>query len=222
MMSPEKKVYFDKEYIRTLYVEYQTKNKSDVTESFALQKALTGREVLVLAPGRSMLDEAEHVKAFIAKRRPVVISVNFVPEEIPVDFVFISNLRRWENLRGNKHLKVILTSNLDIAGIDMADCFVADYKSLLNTQDKVKDNAGMMLLAFLIKVAAKKIYLAGMDGYSVDAAPNFVAPNMEFHKKPVVMSAMNSGMSAVISQYMKKIPIVFLTAPRYVKPNCQG
>lgn len=218
MMSPEKKGTFDKAYIQTLYMEYQSKNRPGSADTAAVKQHLSGKKVLVLAPGRSVLDEQERIEAFIEKERPVIISVNFVPDNISADYVFISNLRRWEELRECRRPRAILTSNLDLEGTDTTDCFIADYKSLLNQQDKVKDNAGMMLLAFLIQMKAGKIYLAGMDGYAVDAEPNFVRANMEFHKKPAVMTAMNAGMSAVIAQYQKEIEIEFVTTPRYVKP----
>lgn len=214
MMLPEKKVSFDKTYIQNLYLEYQSKQKYNFNLK-ELRQQMTGKDILILAPGRSIRDEEERIKNFIQTQNPIVIAVNFLPERLPEDYIFVSNLRRWENLKAFNEKQVILTSNLGIESTNI-NGYVVDYSSLLNEQDKVKDNASMMLLELLYQLGAEKVYLAGLDGYSMEEKSNFAQPSMEFHKSSSTMQAMNKGMSIVLSHYAQKISIVFITKPRYV------
>lgn len=42
------------------------------------------------------------------------------------------------------------------------------YRELLCDIEAVKDNAGLMAIKYFTQMGAKKIYLAGFDGYSHD------------------------------------------------------
>ena len=218
MMLPEKKVSFDKKYISDLYLNSQEKNNLAPSDNYELRQVIQGKKVLVIAPGHSVADEEKTIDDFIKQNHPVVIAINHLPERISVNFVFVGNIRRWDDLKDRKLPDVILTSNLGQSDV-ACQKYVVNYSSLLNDQDMVRDNSGLMLLALLIQLKAQKIYLAGMDGYSGETEPNFVRPNLEFHKKPPVMNAMNQGLSIVISRYKKLIPIEFLTLPRYICKN---
>ena len=80
----------------------------------------------------------------------------------------------------------------------------------------MQDNAGLMLVKFLIHAEVKKIYLAGMDGYSVDSSSNYADGNLTMYTKKAHAEAMNVGMSKVLSTFSQEIPIKFLTKPKFV------
>lgn len=212
MMMPEKKAAFDGAYIQALYTEYQSR-KSTKSNYDKLNAGVKNRPVLILAPGASLADERERVVEFIREHEPVTVSVNFIPRDIPSDFIFVSNIRRWENLGNCDPEKLILTSNIKT---DKDVGFVVNYTELLNDQDAVKDNSAMMLILLMIKLGASHLYLAGLDGYGTGGQPNFVEDSLEFNRDRGVMEAMNRGMEAVLGQLSKDISIRFVTTPRYV------
>ena len=82
--------------------------------------------------------------------------------------------------------------------------------------EAVRDNAGLMLIKFLIDQGAKKIYIAGMDGYSHDIESNFGDDKLTYITRTAVFDEMNAGMTAVLKEYSKEISIVFLTKPKYI------
>lgn len=214
MMEPARKAMFDRDYIRDLYIRYQS-NNHPIMDNSQLRTHIMGREVLVLAPGKSSHTEVEKIRAAAVGK--IVISINYVPKNIPVDYVFVSNLRRWDNIDKSAIPQAILTSNIRFS---TAGAYIVDYASLLNEVDAVKDNAGMMLISLLIQWKAKEIFLAGMDGYATDGSneKNFVEPDMEFNKQQSVMDAMNRGMETMLRQFMKQVPITIVTTPQMVHP----
>ena len=81
--------------------------------------------------------------------------------------------------------------------------------------ESVRDNAGMMAIKFFSELGAKKIVLAGFDGYSHEADENYASKQMVLVTKNAVVDAMNRGMADMISVYSKKTDIRFLTNSRF-------
>ena len=74
----------------------------------------------------------------------------------------------------------------------------------------------MMLIKYLINLGAKKIYIAGIDGYSADPNKNFADERMNFYTQKAVFEAMNVGMTEILNEYKKEIAIEYVTTPRFV------
>lgn len=212
LMDEEKRNHFDKEYIELLYTKFLESGNTQESNLTELLVQLQGKEILLIAPGRSSLDEQDIIEVFIKQNKPITISINFDYTGYPSDYIFISNLRRYSSLKMNRIGKSIVTSN-----IPSVDSYAKiRYANLLNNQESVQDNAGLMLVKFLIQAKAKKIYLAGMDGYSVDSSSNYADGNLTMYTKKAHAEAMNVGMSKVLSTFSREIPIEFLTKPKFV------
>lgn len=55
------------------------------------------------------------------------------------------------------------------------------FVEYLNDVEVVRDNAGMMLIKYLIDLRAHKVLLVGIDGYSIDPTQNFMDQKMNFY-----------------------------------------
>lgn len=213
LMDADKRYSYDKDYIEELYLKYMATGEVHEAHMADLKNKITGKEVLIIAPGRSSLDEKEKIISCATKSDITTISINFDYTGLKTDFIFISNLRRFRELNDDKKSKCIVTSNIPAVGVYLQ----TKYRDLLNQHDTVKDNAGMMLIKYLIILGAKKIYIAGLDGYSNDPNQNFANERMNFFTKKNVFEAMNAGMNDVIKEYSKEVKIEFVTTPKYVK-----
>lgn len=213
MMEPEKKSVFDKKYIEELYVQYMASGQVYEEHLNELKEKLNGKRVLIIAPGKSVEDEKEKVKEFGSQGDVVSISVNFDYPHYDADFIFLSNLRRFREIDKSKRVKMIVTSNIPDCGVYLR----TKYTKLLNEIEAVKDNAGMMLIKYLITMGVKEIYLAGMDGYSHDAYENYAEHSMAIITRKAVLNAMNAGMSHMLKEYSEEVDIKFLTQPKFVK-----
>ena len=213
MMDDEKKVSFDKAYIEELYLKYMAAERVQETHKEELQSRLKGKRILLVAPGKSSLEEAVKIVAFGNEKDVVVISVNYVYEATKPDFVFVSNQRRFRELEGNKdNPPCIVTSNIKANDV----FYQVKYSDLLNDEEAVSDNAGLMAIKFLMQYGVEEIWLAGYDGYSHDVSENYGNSEMALFTRNAVLDAMNVGMSRVLKKYRNQVKICFLTEPRHV------
>lgn len=212
MMDKEKRARFDKSYIESLYLRYMIRGSVNQERYETFQKVMEGKTVLLVAPGKSSLDEKNIIVDFVKNSDVIVISVNFLYDEVPVDFIFLGNMRRFQELPANVREKCIVTSDIPAVGVYMQ----TDYAQLLNDEEFVKDNAGLMAIKLLIGCDVEEIFLAGFDGYSHDVEENYLKSDMTFVAKKAVLDAMNQGFENVINELSKEIPIKFLTKEKFI------
>lgn len=213
MMDDSKRANFDKAYIEDLYVRYLAKGQVQELHLQELRQRVAGKQVLIIAPGRSSVDESQKIIACAKESGMVTVSINFEYDRMETDFIFLSNLRRFRDLNPEKYPKCIVTSNIPAMGVYLQ----TSYRDLLNNTEAVRDNAGMMLIQLLIDLGVKKVLIAGMDGYSIDPTQNFADQSMAFFTRKSAFEAMNAGMSAVLNEFAKQIELEFVTTPKYVK-----
>lgn len=213
MMSEDKKYEFDKKYIEDLYLKYMESGKAQEGHKTEFAQRLNGKEVLLIAPGRSSEEEKDKIISFVKGKDIVTISVNFDYSHFDTDYIFASNLRRFRDLSDEQKRKCIITSNILSTDVYLK----TKYYDLLNSVEAVRDNAGLMAMRFLINLGVKKIYLAGFDGYSYDIRQNYAVESMTFYTRKAVIDEMNEGMSKVLSELKTQIDIEFLTRKRFIR-----
>lgn len=203
----DKRDIFDKALIEQIYIDYQSEKETTAKGTELLRSVFCGRTVAIIAPGKSMAQQFDAVKQEISKTGAITVAVNHVPDTIPVDHVFVSNPRRYEQLRGKVGENLIVTSNIRAAENTEA---VVDYAELINRTEAVEDNVTLLLISLLIKLGASEILLAGVDGYAFKER-NFVSSALETYENEAIYEARNRGLSAMINLYSKQIPIRFIT-----------
>ena len=213
LMDDEKKYSYDKSYIEELYINYMSSENVNENNIVELKEFLNGKSVLLIAPGKSSIEENSIIIEVANNDNVVVISINHKYSEFMPDFVFISNLRRFRELVDEDKKKCIVTSN-----ILSDDSYIrTGYRDLMNKEEAVSDNAGLMAIKFLSQFNINHIYLAGFDGYSHDENENYGKSEMTIITKNTVLDAMNIGMSKVLNEYSSLVDISFITTPKYVK-----
>lgn len=212
MMNPNKKISFDKDYAEELYTKYMATGKVQEEHLAEFEQLLEGKTIILIAPGKSSFEESDKIIDMMHKKGTLTIGVNADYQVADTDFIFLSNLRRYKELSSEKKAKCIVTSN-----IPSSDTYLqVKYSDLINTNDVVKDNAGLMAINFLIQHGVKKVLLAGFDGYSHDNKENYAVSQLSFITKNAVLDAMNAGMIDVLHLYRKSIDIEFLTHPKHI------
>ena len=179
----------------------------------ALKDSINNRKVLLIGPGKSSETEKDKIIDFVNKNKVIVISTNFDYKYLQSDYIFISNIRRFKELNEKSKARCIATSNIPYDGI----YYQTDYKQLLNNVESVSDNAGLMAIKLLILFGAKKVFLAGFDGYSHEKKENYFDENMTLVAKNAILDNTNQGMCKVLAEYSKKIEIDFLTTKKHLK-----
>lgn len=185
-LEDSRKLLYDRAYAEQLYVEYQKKECDDTKDRLHLKNWLQGKDILLLAPGKSIVSQSKRIKDYLMKKgaeNVVKIAINFVPAEIPVDAVFISNAKRYVPLStklSQSEDKFITLATSNVTKASGAFDYVFNYSTLLDEQALIVDNPMIMLLKLLCEVQVAHVALAGFDGYVKAAAPNYVNPNMDY------------------------------------------
>jgi len=217
-LGGEKKLLYDKEYIEALYINYQRRDCEDSGARKALKKILADRKILLLAPGNSIKTEYEKIHAYMDSEAPIVIAINFLPEEYPVDYVFISNAKRYVQLSGQlgrtyKDMPVIATSNVTKVSGEFS--FLLDYSRLLDEEALIVDNPMIMFLRLLNEFSVQEAALAGFDGYTRTVEPDYVNPNMEHSFSKEKALEINADVKESMKRLKLNYPYRYITASLY-------
>lgn len=217
----EKRPLFDKELIAELYKKYQESQIDDTISLETISNILKDKEILILAPGPSLTAEEQKIKDYITQKNPYVISINFINELFENDMIFISNLKRFEDLDlmeiKNKHNRLVVTSNISINPDEYI--YRVNYSSYLNTDKLIFDDAGLMLLNLLKKCCVKKVSLAGFDGFSNSGEKQFYFNEAGHSLEPLLPEDKTTRIALQIEQLRSSMDIQFITTSLYDKEN---
>ena len=150
------------------------------------------------------------------EKKPKVISLNYLPEGIPVDYVFLTKGSRYEEmtmaLHRRKGLKVIATSNLQAKNGEFG--FVVERTPLLEQKEQFVDNSFLMLLKVLRSAGIHKVACAGLDGYS-STEQNYAVPAMEYDFVRGMADFLNRHIQHVLSTDFREMELEFVTYSHY-------
>ena len=215
-----KRKRYDYDLLENTYVDYLHSEIDDSDSMERLGKAIGGRNVLILAPGRTIATCAEQIDEFIQREDPVVIAINFIPKGIGIDYLYLSNAKRydyWRNQRVFKDVKKIMTSNL--VQQSGADCVVSFHR-LIKCGFAHVDNSALMLLRLLDQLSVRSVGIAGLYGYnSVNREANYASSEMELANSYESAAELNMEISNMLKDYMNtrdhQFPIRCITPSRF-------
>ena len=216
-LEGEKKLLYDADYMEQLYLEYQDKNINDTEDAERLKKELSGHSVLIVGPGKTMFSEQDCVQQFVHDKKPVVIAINYVPEKIVPDYVFLSNSKRYIQVAtalSKGECKEIATSNITSAGKPFD--FIINVSDLLDRESRFIDNSLMMLLKTMMRVGITNVTLAGFDGYS-GTDQNYFDEGKEYDFARKQAEYLNGYMSDFLVKNAGQLRVNFLTTTKYLK-----
>lgn len=208
------KLLYNKEYIENAYTEYQSKAIDDKNDLKELGKEFIDRSILLLGPGSSVSKESSKINEFIRQNNPIVVSVNFNPDEFYSDFIFLSNAKRYIALLDTdlSSAKLILTSN--VSDYAKKAGYVLNYSSSIRDDIGRNDNALLLLLSNLCRIGVRKVFLAGFDGYK-ENAQNYSDPSYNFVGNEEYKISNNTIIAKSLRKLGEEINIEFITETLY-------
>lgn len=212
-LDKNKRGLFNKDYIEDIYKNYMNHHVNDSLNLKLIREKIDNKKILLLAPGKSLKKLEKEVNDLIKREDYYVISINFIPENIKVDMMFISNMRRFKNLyelenMTERDITVVATSNITTKTAD--NLLIVDYNSYTNDEEIIYDNAGLMCINLLNKLEVNKLLLAGFDGFSTNIKENYLEENMFVDVAEERLQAMNIAISNKLQQLGQQINIKFL------------
>lgn len=208
-ISNEDKQVFSKDKADFYYKKYMNNFIDDKSDRYLLLNDLQNKRILLITPGKSLMDHYERVLNYIDDNT-VIICVNFIDASLNPQYVFTSNERRFKEIKKIDGTKLIITSN--IKDSIKAD-YIVNYSSCVGKEGVVFDNAGLMALRLLHSVGVRKVFVAGMDGYG-DKEPNYYKNGFESRHHDDY-KIRNQEMSKELKEIKKFIDIEFITPTKY-------
>lgn len=201
-----KTTVFDRSYAEELYQAYKCVGVDDEQDVLKLKSELQNRKILVLAPGTSLIRHTDSILSFIRKYDPIIISLNFSPEEYKVDYVFVSNNKRY-SFMDKLDCGYIVTSNIQTSFGNRI--YKIDYKKFSQPVSGGY-NSLLMLLSLLCYIEMEEVFLAGADGFDPAGGNYYSSALKEFGRR-------DERFNMDIANAMEKmgIKIHFLTPSHY-------
>lgn len=215
-LEGEKKLLYDKNYIETLYVDYQNNEINDEEDRKRLSETLEKRNVLIVGPGVTLKSDKNNIIGHIEEKKPIVISVNFIPDGIEPDLLFLSNAKRYLQLAtklNNEKRRIIATSNVSETTTGSFE-YKINYSTLIDTEAEFIDHSMIMLIKLLMDCGINKISLAGFDGYSAKNT-NYYKRAMEYDFVKKKADYLNTYTKNFLNGIKNKAEIEFVTKSRY-------
>ena len=213
-----KKLLYDKQIADSLYTSYMENTCNDQVNKKKLFDVLNNKPILLVGPGKNIGLQSNKVKKYINEKKPYVISINYIPESISVDSVFVTNIKRYQELAAelklekNRNMSIIATSNVECRGGSFD--IQINRAPLLEENQKIKDNSFLMLLKLLDDIKIGSVVCAGFDGYS-ENDDNYLNPEMEYYFVKKEAENLNKHMKEAIYEYRRTMDIKFLTFSLY-------
>lgn len=213
----EDKAIYSKDKAEKIYKQYQENYIDDREVVQRLEKEMSGREILLLGPGSSLRRQENLVKEYISQKNPIIISLNFIPDDYKCDYVFSCHMRRYKNIQEhniylNNGIKKIVTSNIREAhNYD----YMVNFASYSSESPEIMENSGIMCVNLLMHIGIKNVCLAGLDGYDTDNRGNYVNSGLEYDFSPDILELRNHLIRDELKKKQGKIQINFLTDSVY-------
>lgn len=209
-----------------IYLEYQKNECDDANTIKDLNSEYVDKNILILGPGRTIREKEMDITDYIDKYNPIVISINYIPDNYKLDYVFVSNSQRYLMMASklveakNKKLKIIATSNVTRMEEKLTSFdYRVNYSKLIDEEnEECPDNSLLMLLTLLIKIGVKQVAIAGCDGYTPDDV-NYVQENMEYTFIKRIADKLNQDVKKYIFDFKNQIGVKFITPSKYERKN---
>ena len=167
-MEPADRRKYDYDLLEQKYLAIVDRHVDDSQAAEALKEALQGRELLLIAPGKSVVTERERIGAFIAEKNPVVIGVNAMVSDYDYDFVLYVNPARYEYAKTAHRERFDATRRIVLSNIkaeaESGELVVA-FEHAAKRGWPHFDNAVICCLRMLDWLGLDHVTVAGFDGF---------------------------------------------------------
>ncbi len=167
-LSDEERKKYDYDLLEEKYLENQNRIVDDEDALAKLKQEFGEREILLIAPGKSVCTEEETVKKYIQERNPIVIGVNAIIHRYEYDYLFIMNQIRYFYAKETYAEQFGITKKILLSSIKTVpeeNETIVNFNRVIKRGWKYFDNAVINCLRLLEQLRIKNIAIAGFDGF---------------------------------------------------------
>lgn len=161
---------YDYDLLEKKYIENQNKYVDDAKDIERLSEEFKDKKILLIAPGKSVIDNFDKIKEYINKEKPIVIGVNAILEKYVelYNHIFFINQYRYEYAKEIykekfDNINKIVLSNIKNEA-DKNEVILA-YQRAIGRGYLHFDNAVISLFRLLDNIGIDSVSIAGFDGF---------------------------------------------------------
>lgn len=178
-LPPEDRKKYDYDLLESKYLKNQSYYVDDVASVEKLRVALSGKNVLLIAPGKSAIEEQDRIDRYIAEKNAVVIGINAILPGYRYDYVFFANPARYEYAREAHPEAFGSVSRIVLSNVkNVADAgeMIIGFNSVIKRGWTHYDNAAICCLRLMELVGLEKVAIAGFDGFKTKYNESYADP----------------------------------------------
>lgn len=212
MIAEEKKISFDKEYAEEIYRQYnESKAVDDQPVVEELKKELQNKKILLIAPGKSIIDHMEKIKKISEDKDVITIGLNTV---LDINDFLLTTRKDIYDSAVAQGLKILVCSNVSKGG--RGNVKILNYANWIEVDERTHDSSSVIALNLLKTCGVRKILLAGFDGFDVNINENYYDPNMRHPVNAEQVIRRNKYYKELIARTKTEgVSIEFITPSRY-------
>lgn len=200
-IGSEKRKRYDYGRLEKEYIDYIHSDIDDSGSLKKIQEQFKDRNILIMAPGNSISNYQDRIIKCVNQNKMLVIAVNFIPDFIRVDYLYMSNVNRynyWKQTDKFHHIHKIFTSNIECGEGQI----VVSCNRLIKCGWEHTDNSMLMILRLFDYIDVKSISIAGFDGFqSGKNVSNYVNGDLELFKPKDKADELNIEIKELLSDY---------------------
>ena len=205
-LEPEDRLKYDYDLLESKYIESQNRLIDDEDTMESLKSEFSGREVLLIAPGKSSAVEKERIKEYAREKKAICIAVNALLDYYDYDYLFLQSPVRYDYAKNThrkqfNNLKKILLSNIKTEALKGE--YIIRYERAVKRGYKNFDNAVICMLRLLNKLQVRKVSVAGFDRMADKYNESYADPQLPTLHGEQDWDEVNEDIKKIYTDYRK-------------------
>ncbi|MHB8065110.1 MAG: aldolase catalytic domain-containing protein [Ruminiclostridium sp.] len=221
-IGDEARKQYNYDLLEQTYFHYLETEINDGIAIESLTEKFKGKDIVVILTGASVTLEADKINDYIKQHDAIVIVVNFILNTIKTDYLYFSNVKRYNYWRNNEEfdlIKKIYMSNVKKEGNDNES--VISLLRYIKCGWEHMDNSAIILLRLLDSLNIRSVGIAGFDGieYRKDGSLNYITKELELPNTFLGAKRVNSEIQSMLEDFFKNkksdMAVEFITKSRF-------
>lgn len=219
-MDPEDRKKYDYDILEQKYLQNQAHYLDDTDALEVLKEQFANRTVLLVAPGKSAVDEKEKINAYIQEKNPIVIGVNAIISGYEYDHLLFVNPARYAyaketNIKNFERFHRIVMSNIKTTP-DGNETVLA-FNSVIKRGWEHFDNAVICSLRLLERLGVEHVAIAGFDGFKSQYNESYADPFLPTLNPENRWNELNEEIRSIFAEFKRSTAVC--TDIEFVTPS---
>ena len=205
-LSPDERRKYDYDLLEQKYLENQNRYIDDSAAVRELKEKLKGREILLIAPGKTSVADREAVKSYIESKRAIVIGINAFVADYQYDYMFFVNPLRYDYAKhsaGSQFLSAVKIVLSNIKTEASENELIIGFNNVTKRGWRYFDNAAICCLRLMDYLGVRKVAICGFDGFKDAYNESYADPYLPSVNPGVDWTSLNEEIAEMFRDFKK-------------------